>query len=356
MMSVLLPVLYALLHNAGQVRVREYTALSAREERLLGAAVEQVHTHLGDQTNLAALHVPKWKALLKNTTNLELPSSSAGSKAAERSTSGLPVRLKEKFPHFMIVGFGKAGTRALYDALRLHPQLDGPEKEERFFSNKYDRGLGTYLSSFPTRPLGGFLIEKSPDYILRRQVRRRIVKAAEQVGRNIEDLIFVVVTRNPIDRAMSEYLEWRVQRKVSKSPPLPAFDEMVLNENGVLQTQQPFINASCYEYHIREWLRVFSEHQMCYVDGDAFVTSPLQQMQKLENCMGLEHFFSARNFVFNEKRGFYCFQKDADMQCMGGAKGRPHPPISTEVRTRLTEYFQQCNSHLSQYTGFDISY
>ena len=269
---------------------------------------------------------------------------------------GIPNRLKEKFPSYMIIGFGKAGTRALYDVLRLHPQLNGPEKEERFFTKKYGKGLTKYLSSFPNKPANGFLIEKSPDYILDSKVPSRIMTAAIQTQRNVNDMIFIVITRNPIDRAMSEYLEWNIQRKTSKSPPLPSFDDMVLKD-GVLQTQQPFINASCYEYHIDRWLKTFSGGQMCYVDGDEFVSNPLQQIQHLENCMGLETFFSDKNFVYNKSKGFYCFTNGSKPpQCMGGTKGRPHPQIKTEVRSHLTQHFQQCNIHISQFTGFDIKY
>lgn len=264
-----------------------------------------------------------------------------------------PAWLRDKFPHFMIIGFGKAGTRALYDALRLHPQLAGPGKEERFFSNKYSRGLIKYLSSFPVRPSGGFLIEKSPDYILNPRVPFRIINAAKRVGRNIEDLKFVVITRDPIDRAMSEYLEWRVQRKMGKKPELPPFDEMVLSE-GVLQTQQPYINASCYAYHIRNWLQTFSEEQMCYVDGDAFAQNPLQQIKSLEDCMGIEHFFTEKHFVYSEQRGFYCFQKLTDVQCLPRSKGRAHPDITADVRTQLVQYFHQCNAGFSQLTGFEL--
>ena len=305
-------------------------------------------TKLGSLKNQTTPH-----SILSSVT--DKPGSVPGPEAVLQV--GLSTLLKERFPHFMIIGFGKAGTRALYDTLRLHPQLDGPKSEERFFTNKYAKGLKKYLSSFPSRPLGGFLIEKSPDYILNSNVPPRIVSAVRNMGRNVRDLMFVVVTRSPVDRAMSEYLEWQVQRKLSKSEPLPLFDDMVLRDDGLLQTQQPFINASCYEYHIRRWLRTFSEAQMCYVDGDAFVTNPLQQIHQLETCMGLHNYFSDENFVFNEKRGFYCFQTtESDTKCMGGSKGRPHPPIATEVKSQLTRYFQQCNSQISQFTGFEINY
>lgn len=256
----------------------------------------------------------------------------------------LPASLRKPFPRYMIVGFGKSGTRALYNALRMHPQLNGPGSEERFFSLMYGEGLATYLNSFPAPPAGGYLIEKSPDYIIMPAVPSRIVQAVKRVHVDTRYLKFIVMLRDPIDRAMSEYLEWDVQRRYHHKKPLLPFEKMVLR-NGTLDVQQPFINASCYAYHIRNWLRTFPNDQMCYVDGDKFVTDPLTQIQSLENCMGLERYFSPQNFVFSEKRGFYCFKKSR-LQCMGGSKGRKHPEIPPDVRTKLSLYFEQCNAGL----------
>ena len=362
-LCVLLP-MYALRQSAGQPQTEVYATRLDRAARL-PKHVSEIESPDSAQGEADLVHTDQELALVKlKPTNTSTPSNTYTSSSFQNFTnaretdgqrSSLRMQLKEKFPHFMIVGFGKAGTRALYDALRLHPQLAGPEKEERFFTNKYKQGLTKYLSTFPDRPLGGFLIEKSPDYILQPQVPSRIIKAAKDSDRNINNMVFIVITRDPISRAMSEYLEWNVQRKLHKNPPLPSFDEMVLKE-GVVQAQQPFINASCYAYHIRNWLRTFSEEQMCYVDGDAFVKDPLKQIQNLESCMGLQHFFSDENFVYNKKRGFYCFQKGTDKHCMGGAKGRPHPQIAVAVRTQLVQHFQQCNSGLSHFTGPEIHY
>ena len=348
---------YALLYKTGPAgRVAEaaghsFGPLVEREvpsSRHYQQQQQQLLDKIGRLPNSPAVTVTKWnnQTIFSNTTSSHTPGL---------LQVGLPASLQDKFPHFMIIGFGKAGTRALYDALRLHPQLAGPKKEERFFSLKYGKGLTKYLSSFPPRPRGGYLMEKSPDYILGSKVPARIIAAAERTGRRLEDMKFIVITRNPIDRAMSEYLEWNVQRRKSHSSKLPPFDDMVLKDS-VLQTQQPFINASCYDYHINSWLKTFSQTQMCYVDGDAFAERPFQQVKLLETCMGLEPFFREEHFVLDQKKGFYCFKSGADTQCMGGAKGRPHPQISDDVRTHLVEYFHQCNSHLAQHTGFEIVY
>ena len=344
---------YALLYRTrpaseGEEAGHPFSLLVEREVR--GTPSRLLH-QLRDKIG----RLPNSNLIVSSRANTTTAISQPSRSTPDNLQVGLPETLKERFPHFMIVGFGKSGTRALYNALRLHPQLAGPQKEERFFSLKYGKGLSKYLSSFPPRPRGGYLIEKSPDYILRPKVPARITAAAELAGRKPEDLKFIVITRNPIDRAMSEYLEWNIQRRKFNSPKLPPFDEMVLKD-GVLHTEQPFINASCYEYHIASWLKTFSQNQMCYVNGDAFVEHPFQQVHMLELWMGLEPFFSEENFVFDKKKGFYCFKSGSDTQCMGGAKGRPHPQISDDVSTHLVEYFHQCNSHLAQHTGFEIGY
>jgi [heparan sulfate]-glucosamine 3-sulfotransferase 4 len=345
---------YAVLYKTGPAREGQEAGhpFSLLVEREVGGTPSRLHHQLRDKIgrlpNSRPITASKWN----NLTVFSRANTTTASSQASSTPDNLQA-LKEKFPHFMIIGFGKSGTRALYDALRLHPQLAGPQKEERFFSLKYRKGLTKYLSSFPPRPQGGYLIEKSPDYILQPKVPARITAAAELAGRKPEDLKFIVITRNPIDRAMSEYLEWNIQRRRSNFPKLPPFDEMVLKD-GVLHTEQPFINASCYEYHIASWLKTFSQSQMCYMNGDAFVERPFQQVQLLESCMGLEPFFSEENFVLDKKKGFYCFKSGSDTQCMGGAKGRPHPQISDDVSTHLVEYFHRCNSHLAQHTGFEI--
>ena len=191
--------------------------------------------------------------------------------------SQISDKLIKRFPHVMIIGFGKAGTKALYEALKLHPQLSGPYKEKRFFSQHYSMGLENYLKSLPDPPRGGFNSEKSPDYIIVPAAPRRIKLAASIAGVSLQRIKFIVVLRDPIDRAMSEYLEWSIQRKLLNRPRLPPFEAMVIDSEGSVDASQPFLNASCYAYHITNWLKYFSKEQMCYVDGDVFVSDPLRR-------------------------------------------------------------------------------
>jgi len=266
----------------------------------------------------------------------------AGIKVTAPSTS----QLVRRFPKYMIIGFGKAGTKALFEALKLHPSLSGPETERRYFSRYYSKGLSSYLVHMPEPPPGGYTIEKSPDYITQPVVPRRILKTAKMINIDSSSLKFIVVLRNPIDRAVSEYLEWNVQHKLHHKPLLPSFSNMVLTATGKVNSSVAFLNTSCYAQHIRNWLQVFDKEQMCFVDGDRFISDPYEEVHALEQCMGLKPFFSRDNFILHSSHGFYCFVVGSKELCMGKRKGRRHPRIPQSTLSKLKMYFYPCNEQL----------
>ncbi len=258
--------------------------------------------------------------------------------------------LTARFPTYMIIGFGKAGTRALYDLLRLHPKLSGPSSEERFFSLHYSLGLHAYLHSLPRPPTGGYTIEKSPDYIISSSASNRIIESARSLGIEPSGLKFIVVLRDPIDRAVSEYLEWQVQRKKNHQKDLPPFPEMVVTKDLQVDASRPFLNTSCYAAHISHWMKAFPREQICFVDGDVFNRNPFKEVHELEECMGLQHFFTEDNFVYDPIRGHFCFQVK-EKKCMKKSKGRAHPSVPSNVLMKLKEFFRPWNEQLPELTG-----
>ena len=262
--------------------------------------------------------------------------------------------LSRRFPRIMIVGFGKAGTKAIFTVLKMHPDLQGPQRERRFFSDHYDKGLKYYLNSLPDPKTNGIVIEKSPDYIVDEPAPARIVASAKLLGIPVEDLKFVVVLRDPIDRAMSQYLEWKVSRQMSHKPKLPPFHVMALRANGSINGDQPFIRPSNYAKYIKHWYRYFSRNQTCFVDGDRFIRDPYSEMHLLEECLHLRPHFTSSNFVYNSGRGFYCFKESknqVEVACMNSSKGRTHPQIPVKVLGILQRYFQPFNDDLPMLTG-----
>ena len=254
-----------------------------------------------------------------------------------------------RFPQVFIVGFAKAGTKALYEALKLHDQLGGPLKEMRYFTEHYGENIQSYLNKFPLPPpSGGHNIEKSPDYILSLQAAHRLKKASLKVNVQPTTLKFVIVLRNPVVRTVSDYMELKVWALTNHVAFPSTIRERVLNSQGEVDSSTKIVNSSCYAYHIKRWMTVFNSKQFCFVNGDKFIQDPYLELKSLENCLGLSSYYQRYNFVFNKRRGFYCFvgTNRQGRICMSRSKGRKHPFVHPGVVEKLKNYFQPWNQEL----------
>lgn len=260
---------------------------------------------------------------------------------------------KDRFPDVFIIGFGKSGTRALYDALRMHPQVQGGYKEVRYFDSHYNEGLKWYMHQMPLPKEGVMIAEKSPGYIIHNNSIARMMQTMEYLQINPQTRKFVVMFRDPVTRALSEYVEWQIARKL-KGSSLPPFSQLVYAKDGKINRSKiSFLNTSLYAHHISNWLKYFSPSQMCYVDGEKFVSDPYLAMKSLESCLQLKAFFVRDHFVYVPSRGFFCFRQDlaGSPNCEGRSKGRTHPPVSVKVLDDLKRAFQPYNEMLSKITG-----
>ena len=179
--------------------------------------------------------------ILQKTKALKNNSSSIQSQHEQTSKSqkcDIPVNNNrapsaQRFPHIIIIGFGKAGTRALYQMIRMHPDVVGPSQELRFFSDdiKYKQGVHAYIKLMPATTKTQRTIEKSPDYIIKPGVAERLKKAIIHCHRG-DDIKFIVVLREPFKRAVSEYLHWKLYVKRHMRQTLDEFEKLVFKESG----------------------------------------------------------------------------------------------------------------------------
>jgi hypothetical protein len=131
----------------------------------------------------------------------------------------MPARL----PHFVIAGAPKAGTTALHAALATHPQLYlSPVKEPKYYLTdgrpplrSRQRGPGDahsaqewmwrreeYLALFDGAPEGTVRGESTPFYLYDRDAHARLVA-------DVPDVKVIVVVRDPVDRAHSNWSHLR---------------------------------------------------------------------------------------------------------------------------------------------------
>jgi sulfotransferase family protein len=126
-------------------------------------------------------------------------------------------------PDFFLVGAPKAGTTALHAALAQHPQLYlSPVKEPKFYlcdgrppSRSRHRGPGdahsarewiwrrsAYEALFDAAPAGALRGESTPFYLYDRSAQARIQA-------DIPNAKLIVVIRDPVDRAYSNWMHLR---------------------------------------------------------------------------------------------------------------------------------------------------
>ena len=105
-------------------------------------------------------------------------------------------------PNFLIIGAQRAGTTTLFANLAQHPDIRPPiRKEIHYFTTHFDRGINWYrahfpLSSTPFRRWQTF--EATPYYLFHPLAPVRIRSI-------IPNARFIVILRDPVDRAASHY-------------------------------------------------------------------------------------------------------------------------------------------------------
>ena len=106
-------------------------------------------------------------------------------------------------PNFMCIGAAKSGTTTLYDTLKHHPEIFTTRfKEPHFFDipENYKKGFSWYKDMYFGNADHKIASDFTPSYFFEKDSPRRI---HYHLGENIK---FVVLLRNPVDRAYSHFL------------------------------------------------------------------------------------------------------------------------------------------------------
>ena len=106
-------------------------------------------------------------------------------------------------PNFMCLGAAKSGTTTLYDILGQHPDIyTSSFKEPHFFyiPENFSNGLHWYEKTYFKKADKKIIADFTPSYFFDENAPKRIF---ESLGGNMK---FLVIIRNPVDRAYSHYL------------------------------------------------------------------------------------------------------------------------------------------------------
>ncbi|EEC08417.1 heparan sulfate sulfotransferase, putative, partial [Ixodes scapularis] len=362
-----------------------------------------------------------------------------GNEMALVKVSG-PESLERRLPRSLIIGVKKAGTRALLEFLRLHPDVRASGPETHFFDRHYNRGVewyswngscskmtsqiiasaftlikqkpkkeagcharerqGTKLSFLSSQFLSQFFfsvvclpsfifatnthrvllfnfqaktnkikiklfglfllffamplslpdqvtMEKTPSYFVTRQAPARIHTLSPRMR-------LLVVVRDPVTRALSDYAQTSSKRPNSTLP----FEELAFDEDGV-DPSWSAIRIGLYERHLSRWLEHFAPGQIHVVSGEELVRDPAQEMALVQDFLGLRRLVSHDHFYFNRTKGFPCLKKSegsGSPHCLGKTKGRTHPRLCDSDLRRLRSFFEPYNRRFYKMVGRDFGW
>ncbi|KAM4023741.1 heparan sulfate glucosamine 3-O-sulfotransferase 6 [Anomaloglossus baeobatrachus] len=255
----------------------------------------------------------------------------------------------KKFPQAIIVGVKKGGTRALLEFLRIHPDVRALGAEPHFFDRCYDKGLEWYRNLMPRTLEGQITMEKTPSYFVTPEAPRRIYNMSK-------DTKLIVVVRNPVTRAISDYTQ-----TLSKTPSLPSFQALAFKNTsvGTIDTTWSAIRIGIYAKHLENWLQYFPISKFLFVSGERLVSDPAGEMGRVQDFLGLKRIITDKHFYFNKTKGFPCLKKpegSGKPRCLGKSKGRPHPDIDKTLLLRLQEFYRLYNMKFYQMTGHNFGW
>lgn len=157
-------------------------------------------------------------------------------------------------PNFLCVGASKSGTTSLHYILSQHPDIFLPEKKEIHFfddNNNFQKGISWYQQQFEKAGPEKLIGDISPDYMF---YDYALARAADILGTDVK---LILMLRNPIERAYSEYL-YNVRRGFFEG----SFEEAIQEEKkyDVLNFENRIfiqLYRSMYSVHISNLQKSF---------------------------------------------------------------------------------------------------
>lgn len=253
---------------------------------------------------------------------------------------------RRALPGFMLIGAQKSGTSSMFAYLKQHAQIVPPVyKEPYYFDRYYERGLGWYGCNFPALSA----IERKNDRTgtphLTFEATATYVfdaKAPERIAADVETRKFILLLRNPIDRAISAY--WHARRMGRETRSLDeALDtdfarydaERAHEEGRGPEPSEPapkptYLRRGIYRESVARWHKIFGARNLLVLQSEIMFAEPQSVMAKV--------------FAFLNLPPAAC--SDFEPQNVGGyRKG------DENARARLAGFYRPHNEALNALTG-----
>ena len=206
-------------------------------------------------------------------------------------------------PHFMLIGAQKSGTSSMFAYLKQHPQIIRPAfKEPYYFDRHYHRGLSWYGCNFPARSTLDRLNDRHARPHLTFEATATYVfddRVPDRIASDVGTRKFIVLLRNPVDRAISAY--WHARRMGRETRSLDdalksdlerheaetaSGDSDVLRP-GSASTRAAYLRRGIYHRWIAQWQRTFSPASLLVLQSEEMFADPRSVMGRVFDFLDL---------------------------------------------------------------------
>ncbi len=256
-------------------------------------------------------------------------------------------------PDFVVIGAMRGGTTQFYSVLTKHPLIKrAASKELHYFDDpeRFSRGIEWYKRCFPApgRRNGHKTItgEATPRYLLN-------PLAPERMAQQVPDARLIVLLRNPIDRAYSQYTRW-ARRGVK----VPSFEEAVEEELASMADKQASppaqgdrsgtgrgrrrfyqLERGIYVDQLVRWREFFPGEQMLVLKSEDFYSCTADTLKQVQHFLGLPY----REIDLSPRKA-------------SRKKRASYEPMDLEMRERLEAFFEPHNRRLYNLLGRDFGW
>ena len=255
-------------------------------------------------------------------------------------------------PDYLILGAQKSGTNSLYWYLRQHPYVKrATTKEILFFDKYYDRGLDWYRVNFPLKIQKDFLKILGKDLLTGEATERYLDHplAPYRVKESIPNVKFIILLRNPIDRAYSHYnmrhgagneplsFEEAIQKEQDRTK--GEFEKMQKDETyySMAYFHHSYLDRGIYVDKIKRWMSVFPKEQFLILQSEEFLKNTSSIYKKVLKFLELPEW------------------ELLEYEEVGRAEYK-HPKMNDDTRQKLIEFFRSHNKRLYEFLGVNYNW
>ena len=207
-------------------------------------------------------------------------------------------------PNFLFIGTGKAGSTSLYYYLKQHPEVYmSPIKETNFFSYEGGRpdfcgpgdrksdahhntiiSIEDYIKNFQGANGEKAIGEVSPSYLY-------IPQAPSRIKKYIPEAKLIVILRNPIDRAYSNFSGLT---KVGREPNADFLQAVKEEDLRIAENWAPtwhYINNGFYYVQLKRYFDLFDRERFKIYLFEDWISNTIEVLQDIFTFIGVDNSF-----------------------------------------------------------------